>query len=38
MFARPETKINILNYKKIIGKRLNKNKEKFQEVDTKDLR
>lgn len=37
MFARPETKINILNYKKIIGKKLKKDKERYQEIDTKDL-
>ncbi len=37
MFARPETKIDILNYKKVVGKKLKKNKEKFQEITLKDL-
>ena len=37
MFARPETRINILNYKKVIGKKLKKNKSKFQEITYKDL-
>ena len=36
-FARPETKINIYNYKKIIGKKLNKNKKKFEEIKIKDF-
>ena len=36
-FARPETKININNYKKIIGKKLNKNKKKFEEIKIKDF-
>ena len=37
LFARPETKLNIIEYKNIIGKKLKKNKKTFQEIKLRDL-
>jgi len=36
-FARPETKFKTINYKKILGKKLNKNVNKFEEINIKDF-
>ena len=37
-FARPETKLSILNYKKILGKKTRVKKNKFDEVKIEDIK
>ena len=38
IFARPETKLSILNYKKILGKKTRVKKKKFDEVKIEDIK